>query len=555
MEVVGVLRPGQTFGDYRLEAQISHGGMGAIWRARKLGPEGWSKTVALKVILPTLDDEERFAQMFLAEARIAAALDHVNVVPVFAFGRQAELLWLEMEYVHGRDLRDVLQRLGSGLPLPVALFVVAEALKGLAYAHERRSADTGQPLGIVHRDVKPHNVLISAEGAVKLTDFGIAKLTTGHTGSESTIKGTAGYIAPELLDGGAATQRSDLFGIGLVMWECLTGRKLFDGETDAVRLKRAYDCRVPPLADVGVRAPAAVEAIVRQLLARDPAARYATAAEALAAVLAAPDGRAASSVELKTLVAPVMPAELPSRSAAPDQDAVPVEIHDDSPLPQGAVSTRTPLPGDSLPEERTGRTGTMAGEVTDTPRPPSPMTRFQHIVERKGVLGTMAVLAVASVAAAIVVWTRQPERKAQPARQSAPVVAEHHEPARQDAAPGRPAMPEPTRARLVLTVDPADARVTLDGRSLGGTSPFIVEDLLLHSSVIAHIERDGYEAQDVSIPLDSAEESLPITLNRTPAPPPTYVKKSRSARNPDGGAPKPPATTNDGEGTLLPDQK
>jgi serine/threonine-protein kinase len=554
MEGVGVLRAGQTFGDYRLEALISHGGMGAIWRARKLGPEGWAKTVALKVILPTLDDEERFAQMFLAEARIAAALDHVNIVPVFAFGRQAELLWLEMEHVHGRDLRDVLQRLGAGLPLPVALFVVAEALKGLAYAHERRDANTGKPLGIVHRDVKPHNVLVSAEGAVKLTDFGIAKVTTGHTGSESTIKGTAGYIAPELLDGAPATQRSDLFGIGLVMWECLTGRKLFDGETDAARLKRTYECRVPPLRDVGVTAPPAVEEIVRRFLARDPAARHETAAEALAAILGAPGGRAASSVELKALVATHMPADLPSLLATPDHDAVPVEIHDESPLPQGAISTRTRLPGDSLPEQATGRTGTMAGEVTDATRPASAMTRFQRAMEKPRTLGIMAVLAAASVAAAIVVWTRHPEPKAQPAKQSSPVVAEHHESEHPDAAPVQ-AAPPPARSRLVLTVVPADAHVTVDGTPVGGASPFILENLVLHGSVSVRVERDGYEPQDLSITLDAPEVSRPVTLVRTPALPTGRAKKTQTPRNPDGGVPKPPATANDGEGTLLPDRK
>src|SRR5689334_1869864 len=132
---MAALQPGQKLGPYRLGERISRGGMGEVWRATKLGEGGWQKQVALKLILPTLD-EERFAQMFEAEARIAAALDHANIVPVFHFGREHELLYIEMEQVIGQDLRGIIDR-GKRLPIALALFVVAESLKGLAYAHER----------------------------------------------------------------------------------------------------------------------------------------------------------------------------------------------------------------------------------------------------------------------------------------------------------------------------------------------------------------------------------------------------------------------------------
>src|SRR5512146_2074191 len=148
---MAVLQPGRQFGPYRLGERISRGGMGEVWRAIKSGEGGWEKAIALKLILPTLD-EERFAQMFLAEARIAAALDHANIVPVFNFGREGALLYIEMEQVVGQDLRHIIGRARARLPVPLALFVVAEALKGLAYAHER---------GVVHRDIKPHNTLVS----------------------------------------------------------------------------------------------------------------------------------------------------------------------------------------------------------------------------------------------------------------------------------------------------------------------------------------------------------------------------------------------------------
>jgi serine/threonine-protein kinase len=284
-----VVRPGQTLGAYRLIQRISRGGMGEVWRAERSGPEGWGfkKQLAVKIILPTLN-EPRFTEMFLAEARIAGRLDHPNIVYVYDCGAEGadgpDLLWIAQEYIDGMDLRSVVGDT-RGLPIPLVLFIVTEALKGLAYAHAQR---------VIHRDVKPHNVLVGYEGHVKLTDFGIAKVLSETGASKSTISGTAGYIAPEVLAGEPATARSDLFGLGLVLWESLTGAKLFDGETEETRLKRTLDCVVPPLSAAGVSAPPEVEAIVRRLLARDPAARYATAADALAALLAAPGARAAT---------------------------------------------------------------------------------------------------------------------------------------------------------------------------------------------------------------------------------------------------------------------
>jgi len=288
---MAVLQPGQRLGPYQLGERISRGGMGEVWRATKTGEAGWEKAVALKLILPTLD-EDRFAQMFMTEARIAASLDHPNIVPVFGFGREGELLYIEMEQVVGRDLRHLLERAeGQIMQVPLSLFIVAEALKGLAYAHER---------GVIHRDIKPHNTLCSFEGSVKLTDFGIAKLSAeSGAASRSEVKGTAGYIAPEVLDGAPASVRSDLFAIGLVLWECLTGKKLFDGGSEAERLRRTFECQVPRLASLGIEVAPGVEELCIRLLAREPTARYGSAGEALHAVLNAPGGRAAGSVEMK----------------------------------------------------------------------------------------------------------------------------------------------------------------------------------------------------------------------------------------------------------------
>src|SRR5215470_17158401 len=159
---MGILEPGQDFGPYRLVSALSRGGMGEVWRALKLGPSGseWSRQVALKVILPGLSDSSRFTDMFISEAKIAAGLVHANIVGVTDFGREGQVLWLEQELVEGEDLGRLVER--TPFPAPMALFVIIEALKGLAYAHSHR---------VIHRDIKPANVLVAREGHIKLTDF------------------------------------------------------------------------------------------------------------------------------------------------------------------------------------------------------------------------------------------------------------------------------------------------------------------------------------------------------------------------------------------------
>src|SRR5215470_8471593 len=260
---MAILEPGQDFGAYRLVSALSRGGMGEVWRALKLGPSGsdWSRQVALKIILPGLSDSARFTDMFVTEARLAAGLVHANIVSVSDFGRESGIFWLELELVDGEDLARLLDRAPGGFPLPLALFVTIEAMKGLAYAHNHRLPD-GRPQIVIHRDIKPGNVLVAGEGHVKLTDFGIAKAVTGSNPSATELKGTVGYIAPELLEGQAPTTRSDLFAMGLVFWELLTGRKLFAGDNEAAKLMRTFECIVPSLAEVGVGAPPEVEAIL-----------------------------------------------------------------------------------------------------------------------------------------------------------------------------------------------------------------------------------------------------------------------------------------------------
>lgn len=469
-----LLKAGQGFGAYRLEELVSRGGMGEVWRATKLGDGGWSKEIALKVILPTIADQDRFTELFLAEARIAAQLDHPNIVPVFAYGREEGLVYFEQELIRGGDLRQLIT--GGPLPVMLALYVAAEVLKGLSYAHERRDA-SGRPLGLVHRDVKPHNVLVSTEGSVKLSDFGIAKAVLGQRGpTVSDLKGTAGYIAPETLEGQPTTQQSDLFAVGLVLWELLVGTKLFDGESEVVRMKRTLDCRLPALASVGVTAPPAVDALLRRLVAKAPAARIASAALALEALLAIPGARAVNSLDLRKFLA-ARHVESLERSATP------------APVPALASGP------------------TMAGEV-ELRAAPARSPRWRAAVG--SLFGGTAIVG------AVFAWTGwqdgtddAPRATAVPSAQSVAATAV----AMSATLPIARASAQPVT--VVIAVEPTHARLYLAGRAQPGVSPYELRDVEPERRFVLRAELDGYFALTREV---RAGDPGPVVLRLEPLP-------------------------------------
>src|SRR5688572_24483555 len=309
------LQPGQAFGPYRLVGLISRGGMGQLWRAVKEGEGAWKKEVALKLMLPGVAVDDRFVAQFHSEARIAAILDHPNIVGVFAFGREDGILWIEQELVDGADLGHMLARAkGQQIPGPLAVYVAAEILKALQYALERTGPD-GKALGIIHRDVKPGNVLCAREGYVKLADFGIAKVTSSSARTLIGARGTAGYIAPEQVRGQPASPSSDVFAVGLVLWEMLTGKPLFSGETEAERLLKTADCEVPALTSIRKDAPPSLDAALHAMLGKTPNERFAHAGAALEALLSSA-GRVGSSVDLKRFLATLPGAQPATRAAA-----------------------------------------------------------------------------------------------------------------------------------------------------------------------------------------------------------------------------------------------
>jgi serine/threonine protein kinase len=304
--------------------------MGEVWLAFKLGPAGRDfRRVALKILLPHLTEDDDYIGMFISEARIAAKLEHPNIVQVFDFAEDEALgrLWFAQEYVEGRDLRSVREAATAGLPYPLAAFIAGKVLSALDYAHENvRSAD-GRILQLVHRDVTPANVLVADLGHIKITDFGIAKIfgetvVNGSRTRTGQIKGTIGYLAPELLTGGQATARTDLYALGVVLWEMLAGARLYGGEN---RLRANFEGVVPALRDVGRVVPASIEDIVRVLLARDPERRFSSAQAVLMELRAAHGGRDASEVELRSFLAGLAVQRSSFTASSPREQAGPQE--------------------------------------------------------------------------------------------------------------------------------------------------------------------------------------------------------------------------------------
>jgi serine/threonine protein kinase len=294
------VHPGQRIGKYVLGDRIAVGGMAEVWAARAEGPEGFIKPVALKFILESFSGDPELEQLFVKEARIAAQLQHANLVAVFDFDKvildplssAPARYYIAMEHVEGHDARRVAEaakHAGYLFPVPVALYLAGEVCKGLRYVHERR--DKGRLLGLVHRDVSPHNVLVGFSGEVKLSDFGIAKSLAHSTRTKTgTVRGKLSYASPEQLNGEAVDHRTDQFALGITLWELLAGRPLFDGNDEVEIAGKVMRCDVPPLGLVSAerKIPPAVEGFVRRLLSPRRDERYATTADALSALLALP---------------------------------------------------------------------------------------------------------------------------------------------------------------------------------------------------------------------------------------------------------------------------
>ncbi len=262
-----------NFGPYRLIEQVGIGGMAEVYRGKRVGLEGFEKTVAIKRILPHLSNDQRFQKMFLSEAKNGAKLNHPNIVQIYDVGNIDGVFFIAMEFMKGKSLAEVMKDYGKPFSIPMALFISTSIARGLAYAHQYIAA---------HRDINPHNIFISYDGETKIMDFGISKALeddTGRTRTTGLVMGKLAYMSPEQVSGMSVDHRTDIFALGVIMYEMLTGKGLFSGENEMSVLNAINSGVIPPLAEARDDLPAGLADVVHKALQRDLNERYQTTQE------------------------------------------------------------------------------------------------------------------------------------------------------------------------------------------------------------------------------------------------------------------------------------
>lgn len=267
----------ERFGNYLLIEKLGTGGMAEIYKAKMEGVEGFQKLVAIKRILPQFSHNKDFTTMFIDEAKVAAQLSHRNIVHIYDLGKIENSYFIAMEYMEGTDLRKVIHEVrekNEKIPIPVALFIISQVASALDYAHNKKDHD-GKPLNIVHRDVSPQNILISKDGEIKICDFGIAKAASkaSHTRAGS-LKGKLQYMSPEQAWGKTVDFRSDIFSLGVVLYETLTGKHLFEGDSELSILEKVRHPKLEPLSKSLKDYPPELENIISKALKENPEDRY-----------------------------------------------------------------------------------------------------------------------------------------------------------------------------------------------------------------------------------------------------------------------------------------
>lgn len=358
----------EAFGDYHLLEKIATGGMAEVWRARAYGMAGFEKILVIKKVLPNLAKDQEFIRLFIDEARISVQLLHVNIVQVFDLGQEDGTYYMAMEYVHGLDLARLLSRAKGHGPFPVALalFIAGEVLKALAFAHERTD-ERGNPLRIVHCDISPQNMLISFAGEVKITDFGISRAAFQASGLHETIRGKYAYMSPEQVLGKPLDGRSDLFSLGIVLYELITGKRLFKARTRDETLARVKRAEVPSPRGYRSEISEDLEAFLLKCLARNPDDRFPDASIMLdeLGALMVREGHRANNHDLAGLMRDVIEhaGKRPvsnDPSQAPPHSVVVVAL-EATPPPRSLASPRTTLA--TLTQEWSALIADAGGEI------------------------------------------------------------------------------------------------------------------------------------------------------------------------------------------------
>lgn len=337
-------------GKYELGERLGGGGMADVFRATTRGAEGFARPVAIKRIKRSISTDKGFAKLFVTEARLAAKLRHPNVVQTLDFDRDERgCFYLVMELIDGVDLRALAT--SGRVPVSACCYLISEVLRGLDYAHEL--VEDGHPITIIHRDISPHNIMLGWQGSVKIVDFGIAKAIEGSMVSRSgSLKGKVAYMSPEQVHGHSLDGRSDLFAVGVILHELLTGTRLFVGKTEAETLSKVLTQPVASPRSLNDLVPPDLDAIVMRLLQRDRADRFTRARDAMEAIVDSSTSVTKGRRDLETILSERFSESVPTRT--------PRLSHSPSPASSASFGT---LPSSSGVQEEMGSAATVAADV------------------------------------------------------------------------------------------------------------------------------------------------------------------------------------------------
>jgi eukaryotic-like serine/threonine-protein kinase len=349
---------------YTITERLDHGGMAEVFRGVAESIEGFKKSVAIKRVLPNLTKNQKFVAMFLDEARLSLFLQHANIVQVFDISRTPDnAYFLVMEYVDGCNLKSLIERQkqkNRRMDLAHSIYLMMECCKALHYAHSLEHPETNEPLGIVHRDISPPNILLSKNGEIKLVDFGLAKANSQVEFTDpGVVKGKFSYLSPEAASGLEVDARADVFAVGILLWELFTGRRLFYGETDYQTVELVRQARVPSMAALNPEIEPELESIVRKALARDPQDRYTHAADlgdALTQYLFSRRMKVTAR-DIAALVRDTQVEMMRKRSAAPKESLIDALIQDE----MAKMTSLLESEGSAVE----GRPGTEGADVLD----------------------------------------------------------------------------------------------------------------------------------------------------------------------------------------------
>jgi serine/threonine-protein kinase len=501
----------KSFGNYRLAKKLATGGMADLFLAVRQGEGGFERLVVIKSLLPHLLEQEATRALFLQEGRIGGRIEHANVVPVLDADVAEGRPFLVLAYVAGANLDELVAQGGeSALSADEAARCITDAAHGLAAAH-RATDREGQPLAVVHRDISPHNLLVGVDGRTRLFDFGVAQTSASEPGNTKSAGKTA-YMSPEQCRGHELDGRSDLFALGVVFHELLTGRRLFARDSYMASLRAITEEEIAPPSQVRAGVPAELDALVMQLLEREPEERIASAervAEELERWLA---GRSTAAWKaLGAKVAAGFSARLEEEQAvALKVLAAPVQTESTVDLANfrysGAVPSVTEAPAPIPPA------AAAVAPAVGTAAPVSPSANAAIAAAKRQ---SAVAIAVALVFAGLAVFAVMRQRPAAPAAPVAVAVAS--QPA-QEAAPLAAVVPAAGAGAVRVVYEPADATLFVDGIFGGAASPTDIASLALGKEHSLRLERAGYETIFFPFTLDSAEV-LEIQLQLSPAVP------------------------------------